>query len=268
MNAIVVDDEPLMVKYFVRTCAEITDLVIKETFNCADDALKYVRNNPQIDIAFLDVEMDDMSGVELAVKLREVSPEILIVFVSAYNYVRDFNRIGGDYYLEKPYDREILELMMEKLRLLAVRQKKNITIQMFGTFTVLKDGEPVPLRGRAKEILAFIAMHRGREISNQEICSTIWEKDIFDANGMSSYFHALRRLKTALQESGIENLLISSTRGQMLNTDIVDCDYYAWLDKNPNLSENFNGEFLSEYTWSESILAEMLQDRTSNSFQN
>ena len=45
-----------------------------------------------------------MNGIELAVKIREICPSILIVFISAYDeYIRDSNLIGGDYYIVKPY---------------------------------------------------------------------------------------------------------------------------------------------------------------------
>lgn len=257
MRAMIVDDEPVMVRYFMREAEAIPDLNVQGTFTAARDAIAYAKKNP-VEVAFLDVAMPDMSGLELAVRLRELRPDILIVFVSAFDYIRDSNRIGGDYYLEKPYDRDMLELMMERLRLLARRQKKHIYIQTFGTFSVLKDGVPVPLTGKAKEILAYVVLFRGKEVSNQTIYTTIWEEKPYGQAEMTVYFHALKRLKKTLAENGIENLLISNARGQMLNTDIVDCDYYAWQDKKSDRHEQFNGTFLSEYSWSEPVLAEML----------
>lgn len=46
-----------------------------------------------------DVEMPHINGIELAVNLRKLRPDILVVFVSAYDYVRDSNKIGADYYI-------------------------------------------------------------------------------------------------------------------------------------------------------------------------
>ena len=40
----------------------------------------------------------------------------------------------------------------------------------------LKNGVPIPLRGKAKEILALVASRCGKEISNEEIYSIIWEE--------------------------------------------------------------------------------------------
>lgn len=259
MRAIIVDDEPVMTRYFARECEGIPELNLKGSFTTASEALSFAADNP-IEVAFLDVEMPDMTGLELALKLRELRSDILIVFVSAFDYVRDSNKIGGDYYLEKPYDRETLEIMMERLKLLAQRQKKNIYIQMFGTFNVLKDGAPVPLSGKAKECLAYITMFRGKEVSNQDIYSTVWEDKPYGTSEMTTYFHALKRLKRTLREYGVSDLLISNVKGQMLNTEIVDCDFYSWMDKNSALHERFNGVFLSEYSWGEPVLADMLNE--------
>ena len=53
-------------------------------------------------------------------------------------------------------------------------------------------------------------------------------------------------------------MLLSTPRGQMLNTDIVECDYYAWKNHKVQEKDKFEGEFLSEYSWGEYILAEIL----------
>ena len=257
MRAMIVDDDKLMVHYFAEKCQGIPELNLRGTFTDASDALRYAMDNP-VEVAFLDVEMPGMTGIELAEKLRELRSDILIVFVSSFDYIRDFNKCGGDYYIKKPYDRDVLEIMMERLKLLAHRQKKKIYIQMFGTFNVLKDGIPIPLSGKAKEILAYTAFFRGKEVSNQTIYSTIWENRPYGPSEMTTYFHALKRLKKALKENEVSDLLISNVKGQMLNTGMVDCDFYSWMDGNCALHERFNGVFLHEYSWGESALADML----------
>lgn len=258
MRAIVVDDEMLMLKKFMRLSKNIPDLNIVGAFENAKEAYYFTKENP-IEIAFLDVEMPEINGIELAKKLRKLRKDILIVFVSAYDqYIWEFNRIGGDYYLIKPYDEEMLNLAMDRIRLIAQRQKKTLYIQTFGRFLVLKDGKPIPLSGRAKEILALVVTRRGKEISNEEIYSTLWEERPYDNANMNVFYNALRRLKKALKEENIENLLISTRHGQMANTGIFDCDYYDWQDKNTDLHNSFEGEFLSEYSWGEFILANMI----------
>lgn len=258
MRAIIVDDEPTMLKRFVRLSEGIQELNLVGDFRSPERALEFAYSNP-FEIAFLDVEMPTITGIELAEKLREIRHDILIVFVTAYeDYVRDFNRIGGDYYIVKPYEKETIEMAMERLRLIAHRQKKKLYLHMFGSFTVTYDGVPIPLKGKAKEILAYVAAYRGNEVSNQTIYTALWENKPYDNREMTVYFHALKKLKDELEKYNVRDLLISSARGQMINVEMVDCDFYSWQDNNSGIYEQFRGEFLTEYSWSEPMLADML----------
>lgn len=260
MRAIIVDDERLMIQKFVRLTAGITDLNIVGRFDNGEDALSYVRDNP-VETAFLDIEMPEMGGIELAEKLREIRDDILIVFITAYDeYIRDANEINGDHYIIKPYTKETLENVMAKLRLLSVRQHKDVYVQTFGRFLVFKEKAPIRLTGKAKEILALVITRRGKEISNEEIYSTIWEGRPYSNSCMAVYYNALRRLRNALAAAGIEEILVSTPRGQTVNTSLFDCDYYAWKDKNADPRDLFEGEFMSEYSWGEYILATLLHE--------
>lgn len=260
MRAIIVDDEPLMLKRFARLSADIADLNLVGQFESAQKALAFAAEHT-FEAAFLDVAMPIMDGVELAKALRKIRPDIIIVFVSAYDrYVWDFNQIDGDYYIIKPYNKETLELTMKRLRLLVQRQHKDVFIHTFGRFLVFKNGKPVPLSGKPKEILALIVTRRGKEISNEEIYSTIWENRPYGNVEMTVYYNAIRKLKQVLKREGLEGLLISTQRGQLVNTALFDCDYYAWQDNNMGERDRFEGEFMSEYSWGEYILSRILND--------
>ncbi len=258
MRAILVDDEAIMLRSFMRNSADIPEINVIAQFQSAEEAIEFARENP-FELALLDVRLPGMDGIELAVRLREIIPELLIVFISAYDeYLRNFNEIGGDYYILKPYKKETIRMMAEKMSLLAGRLEKNIYIQMFGRFNVMKDGVPLKISGKTKEILALIASRRGKEISNEEIYGTVWENREYSNERMKVYYNALSRLKHALAEAGISDLLLSTQRGQMLNTAICDCDYFAWQDGNMGNNDRFEGEFLSEYSWGDPILAEIM----------
>ncbi|MBR3555048.1 MAG: response regulator [Oscillospiraceae bacterium] len=260
MRTIVVDDERLLLKRFLRLCEGIPDLHVVGQFESAAEALEYVKANP-VELAFLDIEIPITDGIELAKQLRDIRPDILIVFVTAYDkYIWDSNQIGGDYYVIKPYTRETLEMVMDRIRLISHRQRKQLYIQTFGRFVVFRDGKIVPLTGKAKEILALIVTQRGREISNEEIYNIIWEGRFYSNANMSVFHNALRRLRNSLKKNQVEELLISSPRGQMVDTSMFDCDYYAWQDKNVEQRDQFRGEFLSEYSWGEYILANILNE--------
>ena len=237
MRAIIVDDEPIMLRSFMRLSSGIPNLNVIAQFGSGEEAISFVEKNA-VELAILDIRMPVMNGIELAVKLREIRPNLLIVFISAYDeYVRDSNMIGGDYYIVKPYKRETIEIMVQKMQILSQALHTQIKIQMFGRFNVLKNGVPIPLRGKAKEILALVASRCGKEISN-----------------------ALKRLRQTLEEENLEGLLLSTPHGQMINVPMVECDYYTWENAEQHEKVKFDGEFLSEYSWGEVILANILQN--------
>lgn len=258
MRAILVDDEPFMLKSFMRYSEGISGINVIAQFESPECALEFAKENV-FELALLDIQMPKMSGIELAVKLRELYPQLLVVFISAYDdYVRDSNTIGGDDYIVKPYKRETIERMVGKMLLLSKRLQKDIYLQMFGRFNVLKNGLPIQIHGKTKEILALIACQRGQEISNEEIYNTIWEGREYSNEQMKTYYNALARLKRILADNGMEHLLLSTSHGQMLNMEICDCDYFDWLRDGSNPQNRFEGKFLSEYSWGEPTLANLL----------
>ena len=258
MRAIVVDDEPLMLKSFLRLSSGIEDLQVLGTFESPEDAIEFVRSN-SVEIAFLDIEMPTMSGIQLAKELRALRPDILVVIISAYSdYIKDSNAIGADYYILKPYKHETLEMMMDRMRLLAKRQQKELFIKTFGEFEVLKNGKPTSVTGKAKEILAYCVIMQGKEVSNEEIYSVLWEGREYNNVNMKVYYNAIKRLKDALANDVISDLLISTKRGHLTNTDVYDCDLYEWLKKGNRDISKIPGGFMTKYEWAPKVLEKAL----------
>lgn len=258
MRVIIVDDEERMRKSFRRLSEGIENFKIVGDFENSESALAFARDN-RVDLAFLDIEMPEMTGLELATKLRALKPDMLIVFVTAFEeYIGEANHLGADYYILKPYKKETLQQVVSKMKILSSMQQKDIYIQTFGRFVVKKDGKAIKLTGKAKEILALVVTRRGKEISNEELYSTIWEGRPYGNIEMKVYYNAVKRLKRTLANYGISDLLLSTVRGQAANTDLFDCDYYAWQDGDLKANDRFEGEFMSEYSWGEYLLADII----------
>ncbi len=258
MRVIIVEDESLMLTAFERMSANIEDIEIVGQFTTAEEAVAFSEEE-RYEIAFLDIELPGMNGVECAELLREKNPNLLIVFITAYDkYLRESNQIEADYYLLKPYKEENLRKIMENMRLLSQRQRKRIYIQTFGRFMVMKDGVPIPLVGKTKEILALIVANYGKEISNEEIYSTVWESREYSNVNMKVYYNAISRLRKNLEKHGMQDLIISTSRGQIANVEVFDCDYYSWRENNESQT-SFDGEFLKEYSWGEYILGDIIE---------
>ncbi len=79
------------------------------------EAVEVCRNNPDIDLAFMDIRLPEMNGYEATLKIREFNKEIIIIAQTAYGLTGDREkaiRAGCNDYFSKPIDADlILELV-------------------------------------------------------------------------------------------------------------------------------------------------------------
>jgi two-component system LytT family response regulator len=103
MDVIIVDDEPAARRTVRECCEREPDLRVVGEYGDADSALTAIRTlTPQV--VFLDIQMDSMTGMELA---RSLDPQHLplIVFVTAYDhYALEAFEVSAVDYLLKPFD--------------------------------------------------------------------------------------------------------------------------------------------------------------------
>lgn len=100
LSCILADDEPLALRLLETYVSRIPMLENAGSYLSATDALEAIRQNKP-DLAFLDIQMPQMSGLELARIARE--SKVNVIFVTAY---RDFAlegfRVNALNYLLKP----------------------------------------------------------------------------------------------------------------------------------------------------------------------
>ena len=100
IRCIVADDEPLAVQLLEAYIRRSPGLVLTGSYTNADKALDAIRSGGA-DLAFLDIQMPGMSGLQLAAIARDCG--VRVVFVTAY---RDFAvegfRVNAIDYLLKP----------------------------------------------------------------------------------------------------------------------------------------------------------------------
>lgn len=113
-RAIIADDERLMREQLRSRLVEVwPDLEIVAEARNGREAVDAVRELKP-DLAFLDIRMPGMTGVEAA---REIGDACHIVFITAYSeYAVDAFEQGAVDYVLKPADRDRLELTVARLR--------------------------------------------------------------------------------------------------------------------------------------------------------
>jgi two-component system, LytTR family, response regulator len=115
MEVMIVDDEPVARRSVRECCERETDLQVVGEFGDPRAALEAIRRQPP-HVLFLDIQMDSMSGMELA---RSLDPATLplIVFVTAYDqYALEAFEVSAVDYLLKPFDDARFKATLARVR--------------------------------------------------------------------------------------------------------------------------------------------------------
>ena len=256
MKIIAVDDEKIALEALSSAIKSIVTEDEVVSFRYPEDALDYAKDNV-CDIAFLDVEMAGMSGVQLAEELKKYNSEINIVFCTGYDSYRGAAfELHASGYLMKPITPERIKRELENLRR-PIYEKKKLKVQTFGNFEVYADGKPLAFKyRRTKELFAYLVDRVGAMCSVGEIVGILFG----DESGREEYFQKLRRdLISTLEEVGCVNAIVHK-RG-MLGISIaeIQCDYYDCLNKKKDFSTSYFGEYMSQYSFAEYTNAQLYE---------
>lgn len=250
MKIIIVDDEHILLKHLEKRVREITHCNNIKTYDNCNDVLEEIKTE-FIDIAFLDIQMTGMNGMELAEILKKKFPRINIIFTTGHeNFAVNAFNLNASAYLLKPITNESIRKALANLRYPVTEDiKSKIQFQCFGNFEVFYNSKPVEFKfNKTKEFLAYLVYKRGALCSNEEIISVLWD----DFKQHNSYFKQLRQdLDNSLSSIGCNNILIWQ-RGKIgINTKIVECDYYEYLNGGKAVVK----EFMTQYSWAEDVTA-------------
>ena len=256
MKILIADDEKMMrtgMEKEVKKVLPDADIFLAES---GPEALKVFGEN-DISLAFLDVEMPGMSGLEVAENLRKIRPDVNIVMTTAYpNYAVDAYKLHIGGYLMKPVDADDIR---EELNNLIYPMEgegdiKRLKLICFGDFRAEYGGEPLRFsRSKSKEILAYLTARNGDSVSRKELCDVLWEDE--ERESKQSYIRVLLMdLKKTLKDIDCESVLINENSECSLKVSEVDCDYYEFLKGDPDAIRAYSGKFMSQYSWGEEYI--------------
>ena len=134
ITAIVIDDEPEAINVLKFHGSKFHDLNIVADFFEPKAAINYLRNNP-IDLIFLDINMPEISGIDL-LKMLKIKP--LVVFTTAYSqYAVESYKFEAVDYLLKPIDFEDFQTAFYKVKRVVSNNIRNHTYE---SYIFIKDG--------------------------------------------------------------------------------------------------------------------------------
>jgi two-component system, OmpR family, response regulator len=157
-------------------------------------------------VCILDIMMPEMDGLTLAREIRNIEPEIPILFLTAKNQKEDILegfRTGADDYITKPFSMEELLYRIQAIlkRTTGSTNLKKEDLYTIGnyTFDPLKQllsfgGDPVKLTTKESELLELLCRHGNEVLERNFALKSIWIDDnYFNARSMDVYITRLRK---------------------------------------------------------------------------
>lgn len=256
VKIIIVDDEPLILEELAYLCGNIPDVQVCGTFCNPAEALHYVSRN-LVDFAFLDIHMPGITGLELLEKLRGIQKNMQAAFVTAYDqYALDAYRKDACDYVLKPFGQKEVEHALEKARrMLGENKAAHIEFRTFGRFDLFLNGCAVDFGSRkAKELLALLVARKGGMVDMEFAIEILWEGEPFGEKVKGKFRKAVMHLRNTLKENGLLWLLCQERGRLCLVQREISCDYFRLLNGDVEAARQFQGEFMTEYSWSEPFL--------------
>lgn len=206
------------------------------------------------DIAFLDIEMPNMSGIMLAKELQKINPVINIVFITGHSeYMPNAFELYASDYIMKPITENKLRRTLDNLRHKPINYgNKALKVRCFGSFEVFVNDSPMEFpREKCKELFAYLIDRRGAVCSPDMIIGNLWCDMPADESQKAKLRVTVNDMIKAFAKIGADDVIIRKKNGVAVNASAVDCDYYRWLDGDPSAQRQFLGQYMSQYDFAE-----------------
>jgi DNA-binding response OmpR family regulator len=169
------------------------------------------------DICVLDVMMPEMDGFTLAEKIKELDPDMPLIFLTARSLKDDIVKglkIGADDYITKPFDPEVLILRINNILKRAYSSsndeyKVSKTILRYNALELICPDSKFKLTLKEAQLLKYFIINKNKILAREDILTEIWgEDDYFLGRSMDVFISRLRKYVT-----NDKNIDIRTVRG-------------------------------------------------------
>jgi len=215
MHLLVIEDDPRLVRLLRRLLEE--DRHVVETATTGLDGLDIAEATGGIEVVILDIGLPDISGLEVARRIRATGSEVSILMLTARDTVGD--RVtgldaGADDYLVKPFSLQVLEA---HLRAVLRRRQPTPEILVAGdleldtaTRRARRAGREIELTATEFRLLAQLMRESGKPIPKHELTQRVWGYDFEGNDNVLEVY--IGYLRNKLEAEG-EPRLIQTLRG-------------------------------------------------------
>ena len=216
MHLLVIEDDPRLSRLLRRLLEE--DRHVVELATDGVSGVEIAAAAPGIEAIVLDVGLPDISGLEVARRVRASGSDVAILMLTARDTVGD--RVSGldagaDDYLVKPFAYEELAARLRALGRRGNGSRRAEPKLVVGPITldetarrVTLDGKTVDLSPREFSLLECFLRHPGQTLSRDQLLDQAWPFSVaVTPNAVDAYIHYLR------EKLGVAGRLIETVRG-------------------------------------------------------
>lgn len=229
IKCIIVEDEWYNLEEISRLIQNTGIIKVKKKYQNPLKALDEILDVcPQV--AFIDIEMPEIDGITLAERLIEKNPEIIIVFITAFNqYAVQAFELNALDYIMKPINVERFNKMIQRLqremKLKASLAASTLKIKCFDRLEVSIGGSKVKWqRSKAEELFAYLLMNNDKYVSKDMIIEDLWSGYEF-SKAVAILQTAVCKIRNVLSKAKKEISIDYSGGKYCLTVKSLVCDY-------------------------------------------
>jgi len=213
INCIAIDDEPLALDIIRDYATKVPFLNLIKTFDNAIESIDFIRNN-NIDLLFLDIQMEELTGIQL---LNALKYRPYVIFTTAY-----------DEFAVQGFELDVVDYMLKPISFERFIKGVDKVCERMHTASK-KSGKPesAPMSYGKKEEFFFVKTETRME--------KVFFADVLYIEGMGDYWRIVtpaKRIMSLMNAKKIEDVLPES---QFFR---VHKSFYIALDKIDSIERN------------------------------
>src|SRR5690625_37966 len=279
VKVILIDDEEKALAYFEYQLNQVAQFEIVGKFTNPLEG-KQAINDLDVDLVFLDIQIPEMNGMELAERLLEKQPSLPIVFVTAYDeYAIQAFELNALDYLLKPVSKARLLKTVKRIQKEQMKSHSQLVVkdhlklhlfQQVELYYKENDNQtiiPITWRtAKAEQLFLYLLHHRGQLVNKAFLVELLWSTFDYE-RGFQQLYTTIYYIRQTLKDVSMFFTIKSMGDDYMLQVNHVEIDVEVFetiVNLNMDLSEKtiqdyekaltlYRGDYLEkyDYIWAE-----------------
>ena len=109
--------------------------------------------------------------------------------------------------------------------------------------------------------MAYLIDRNGASCNVGMLCGILWEDEDTSASKKSQLRTSISELSAEFEKHGLSDVLVKGWNSYAINPQLIQCDYYQYLKMDPQAVNQYQGEYMTQYQWSELTLGTIEKEK-------